>query len=309
MAHTGGWMALALLIFSELGAGPFLGLGRVSAPFMLLAIALKPRTVRVLCLAGLIFGVELVLAGQGSDGMWQIERGWAVLVAGGFVMATSMRSRWTFIHRGLIAIGGAVGVSVVVFAATGAQWGEVEALVGVHMQEAVGVWLETWGEQFSDPTAAVSLEERLGQLAEMQVFLIPATLALTSLSALGAVWWVWCRLTGQVARALMPLSEFRFREELVWVMILGIALALPAFGGRVSWAGLNIMVVMGVLYALRGAGVIVASFSRSSWAMKALLGVVALLFPPGAAFTLILVGLGDNWIDFRARILKNGEVP
>jgi len=301
--------ALALFVLASLGPlGPLGAIGLVSIPFVLLAVALRPRNARVLLLAAMFAAVELALIRAELPGIWQVERGWALLVAGAFAAASSFRSEAGFLDRALVAIAGSAVVAAGIFLVTAADWTAIEGMMEVRMQESLVIWTENLGERFTDPVMKKAFEDGLYRAAELQVMLIPATLAAATLGGLGGSWWLWSALAGRGGRALSSLADFRFREELIWILILGLAMALPVFDGRPAWVGLNIAVIMGVLYATRGAGVVIASLARSSIGAKVLLGLLVLLFPPGAVITLFLVGVGDNWMDIRARIEKQGEV-
>jgi hypothetical protein len=100
--------------------------------------------------------------------------------------------------------------------------------------------------------------------------------------------------------ALGPLREFRFNDQLVWVFVLGLA-AFLAFPGILDRVGINAVVFMGALYALRGAAVLLflkggLSFLGGLFVFLGFL-VMAPYMIVGAAF----VGLGDTWFDIRAR--------
>jgi hypothetical protein len=113
-------------------------------------------------------------------------------------------------------------------------------------------------------------------------------------------WWARGRLLGDRARGLSPLKDFRFNDHLVWVLVLGLLMLVLQLGGTAR-LGSNALVLIGALYALRGAAV----FLFVSGGMS-LLGYVAfvlllVLVPPVMLGTAALIGIGDTWLDLRSR--------
>jgi len=145
--------------------------------------------------------------------------------------------------------------------------------------------------------------ERIGTL---QTRLFPALLGLQSLAALAlASWWI-RRMGRSRSRAfrLDPLREFRFPDELIWILIGALALTLVPVWPGASRVALNVLVFMGALYALRGLAIFVflATGSRSIPTM--VLGTIALVFLYPVAFTAaLLMGVGDTWLDVRRRVV------
>ena len=103
--------------------------------------------------------------------------------------------------------------------------------------------------------------------------------------------------------ALPPLSrlrEFRFNDQLVWGLVVGITLlVLPAFGD-LREAGINLIVFFGALYLLRGFGVLIWFLAPRGLAMALLVGM-AVLLPPLVGAAALWFGLGDTWFDWRSR--------
>jgi hypothetical protein len=90
----------------------------------------------------------------------------------------------------------------------------------------------------------------------------------------------------------------------VWVLVLGAVLFLLQPDDPLGRAGLNLLVFSGALYAVRGAGVVVGvtrGVSAFGWVMLAL---AFLLLAPFLLVAALLIGLGDTWLDIRARVLK-----
>ena len=133
--------------------------------------------------------------------------------------------------------------------------------------------------------------------------LIPALLALESLAALGLAWAVYHRLsTVKIGPAFGPLTEFRFNDQLIWALAVGLILSLlPAFTEGRN-AGFNLLLFFGALYAVRGLGIL-AWISKGRYLFIILLSLI----PQGIlllGFIALAVGLSDTWFDLRRRAAK-----
>jgi hypothetical protein len=126
-------------------------------------------------------------------------------------------------------------------------------------------------------------------------------LALSSLAGLAVGWWVFRRLTVRDAEALGPLREFRFSDGMIWVLIGGLALLLLPWDGLAGRAGSNVLVFVALLYALRGAAVLLVIGGAPGplgWILVALVGV---LLYPLVMIGMFALGVSDTWLDLRTR--------
>jgi len=137
-------------------------------------------------------------------------------------------------------------------------------------------------------------------LPKRTIPLIPALLALESLAALGLAWGVYHRLSPvTIGPRLGPLTEFRFNDQIIWALAVGLILSLlPAFSDGRN-AGFNLLLFFGALYAVRGLGVL-------AWISKGryIFIIVLSLIPQGVLLLGLLalaLGLGDTWLDLRRR--------
>ncbi len=118
-----------------------------------------------------------------------------------------------------------------------------------------------------------------------------------------ALAWSWYHrlATAPVGAAPEQFAEFRFSDQLVWGVVLGmIFLVLPLPDPAASMVA-NLSVVIGMLYVARGAAVMWSSLRLLPAPLLVLLGIGLLFFSPvilGGAFAL---GLADTWVDFRRR--------
>ena len=157
-----------------------------------------------------------------------------------------------------------------------------------------------------------SAEPRLRAVAETGVGLFPSLLLLESLVALALAWATFHRLSRtRLGSPLGLLKDFRFNDQLVWGLIVGLAIvfvpALDFLGG----AGRNLLVFFGALYAVRGFGVLswfmapgalvillLVGFAMLFWPVLSTVAVLGFMLLALAAFGL---GLGDTWADWRRR--------
>jgi uncharacterized protein YybS (DUF2232 family) len=137
---------------------------------------------------------------------------------------------------------------------------------------------------------------------------LPATLALQTLAGL-VLAWQWHRrvATTPLEPALAPFREFRFGDHWVWVVVVALGVTIvPAVSG-LKLAAVNVLVVLGALYLVRGLAIVIA-FSGAFGVAPAVLviaGVVAtalavplVLLVPGLA----TLGVTDTWLEFRRRL-------
>ncbi len=95
---------------------------------------------------------------------------------------------------------------------------------------------------------------------------------------------------------------YRFEDSWVWLVILSLAAVLLFRGNPwVARVVMNLLFVMGVLYALRGLAVIFHFVPRSRGGALFRVLVVSLCLTPLVLFHL-LVGLLDTWADFRRSV-------
>lgn len=262
----------------------------VLVPLALLLIALPPRTYREVLLAvGL---VVLVFVGPRGP-LWYVERGWALLVGGWFVAAVTVWPGASFTARAVAATAGALASAAAIIAAQGG-WAVLDHTVASHYHEMAAAVARSWPA--TDPESVVAFA------AEFPARVFPALAAIGSMAALGLGWWASGRITG-VLRPLGRLREFRFPDVLVWVLIAGLAMLLVPVAQWAPRLGLNLVVFMGALYALRGLAVmvtLVVGMAGSNVAVMIVLGVVAILLYPIVVAGTLLLGVTDTWLDLRA---------
>jgi len=303
LAETGppvrGWRRGLALFLVAVGVAVTSPLPLIGVPFFMLAFALGTKRLSVTVLAMLC--VVLVFGSSARGGLWYFERGWAIVLGGWFTAVTLWRPGTTFLSRALAATAGSYAISAVVIAVQAGGWARLDWAVGQSLSEGVSLALEGMrGLTENGPSQA--LVESVMAATEQQRALFPALLGLSSVAALGASWWLYVRLVWDSDRALRALREFRFNDHLVWFFIAGLALLVLGLGEAAQRAGTNAVVFMGVLYALRGAAVVIFLTGGLSIVGTLLLVVGLLLAGPLVIGSAVIIGLGDTWLDVRTHV-------
>ncbi|HXQ29723.1 MAG TPA: DUF2232 domain-containing protein [Gemmatimonadales bacterium] len=145
--------------------------------------------------------------------------------------------------------------------------------------------------------------------------IVPATLVLQTFAGLALAWQWYQHLSHEPLGApLAPFREFRFADSWVWGVVAALGVCVTPFLVGFKAAALNLLVVLGMLYLLRGAAVVVAVAATAGIAPGALtlgLIVAAVLAAP---LVLILPGLAtlgvtDTWLEFRRRLPGRAPKP
>jgi hypothetical protein len=300
-AGRGRWGTMLALS----GAAVFLSvldvLPLVVLPLALLLMALpSEQRWKWMALGILFWVVGMLLPGPP---LAAFSRGWALLLGGAFLFATLWRPTWGAFPRMLFALGVAFAVSGAGLLATG-SWAEVDWTMQEHFRTVSSLTAGDLQARLPDSAWVAEFRTATERMAEIQWRFFPAMLGLQSLAALGLVSWWAARLRGTPADPLQlrPLKEFRFSDQLVWVLIAGLVLVLLPLGAVATRAGLNALLFMAGLYALRGVGVFLFLAGAAPSALFVVLAVLAVVFLyPLVLTAVLLVGLGDTWLDVRRR--------
>ena len=283
----------------------------------------------LIAVAWIALAALLATRSAASPGIFNnLQRGWSLLCAGAFGLVCLFGVRRPFFVRALVAL--TISLLLVLVMSTlgpvsgpalrGAVAGELaqrnaEAMAKVN--GFIGNHSDQWGQLTSAvpqlATLPGEMEKQLKVLAVGGAILYPSLLALESLVALALAWATYHRLSrARLGPPLAPLRDFRFNDQLVWGLIVGLPMlwvpALSAF----SSAGWNLLVFFGALYAIRGLGVLSWFLAPGALAVTATVGFAMLWAPvlnAVAAFGFMFLalaafglGLGDTWADWRSRV-------
>ncbi len=275
----------------------------VAFPFLLLTMVLGlrrlPATVAALLAVLVAVGVPV------EEGVWYLERGWAAVLAGWFVVLTMRWPQSRFFPRALGAVtatGAVVGLLLMFRPGT---WAMVSWIITDGMMQSLSLMDQM--VTALDPEAPISLADLnwAFEATALRGRLFPALLGLSSLSGLAVAWWAYMRLAVGNRKALGPLRDFRFNDHLVWFFLVGLALIVLGPGEGWTSAGSNAVMFMGGLYAVRGAAVLLF-LNGGVTGLSILFFVVGLLvlgrvLIMGVLMGTLVVGVGDTWLDIRAK--------
>jgi Predicted membrane protein (DUF2232) len=269
----------------------------VFGPLIGLLLLSRPATLREwvwLAIAGLWSVVWLSETG-GLSG--QVARAAAVLVSGSFLALTLWRPS-NQLSRCLTATAGAAVALTGWMVGLGVRWGE--------LREAIQLDLAAFDRaaraQWSGMSGATEALADLSAMADTVSTLYPGLLALAAIAGLRLAWTWYHRIAERpIGPAPAPFTAFSFNDQIVWGLVVAVALLLmPLPAARVI--GGNLVLVWAALYAVRGLAVFAALTSRVPGPVLVALGVVTLLLLPFVLGGLTLLGLVDTWLDFRRRL-------
>jgi hypothetical protein len=137
---------------------------------------------------------------------------------------------------------------------------------------------------------------------------LPATLVLQAVAGLALAWrWHEEVALRPLGASLAPFREFRFADGWVWGIVAAIVVWITPFLAGLKAAALNLLVLLGALYLLRGGAIVVAFAAVAgispaalaiSLAVAAILTLPLLFLLPGLA----TLGVTDTWLEFRRRL-------
>jgi hypothetical protein len=316
-----GW---GLVLFLMLPALPFMNvLFPIQETWLLLIPAVAACSMvgwregarAALAIVWLVLAAWILIQPTGAAGTPydQMARGWAILLAASFGAVSLWSAATGFFVRALSAVTLAVGAAFVIALAAPSGMARFEHAAGDEFTRRTTGMIETLEENRRSP-AWKDMSDRVPQLDEMNeeseaamrslpdaaAGLLPALLALESLAALGLAWGLYQRLSAvKIGPALGPLTEFRFSDQLIWGLAVGLTLCLlPAFV-EARGVGFNLLLFFGALYLVRGLGVL-AWIAKGRYLFMILLGLI----PQGLALLGVVAlafGLGDTWLDLRRR--------
>jgi hypothetical protein len=257
---------------------------------------------------------------------YNLARGWSLLLAGAFGLICLFGARRPFFSRALTALTVALGLTLAMTAfgpmtsgqvqeAVSAEFGRRNSETMAMIRQILSAYSDSWQQVVSRvPNASEApedIEVQLRTLSAAGTKVFPALLALESLAALALAWATYHRLgRTRLGSRLAPLRDFRFNDQLVWGLIVGLTIVFLPTLSALHTVGSNLLVFFGALYALRGLGVIAWFLAPTALLGGISVGLAVLLpiwpTPAVLGFMLLLIaalglGLGDTWADWRRR--------
>jgi hypothetical protein len=258
---------------------------------------------------------------------FNMARGWGLLLAGAFGLVCLFGDRRPFLGRAFTALSLAMVLSLMMTSLGPLGGGQLQEAVSAELTQRNAQTMQTlrqfiaehqeqWGQLTARVPQVASLpeetERQLSILARAGTVLFPSLLALESLCALAIAWAAYHRLgRTRLGAPLSRLRDFRFNDQLVWGLIVGLTIVFLPTLAAFRAAGQNLLVFFGALYAVRGLGVLVFFLAPGALVTSLVVGLAMLWWPVlniiavlGFAFMLIAafgLGLGDTWVDWRRR--------
>jgi hypothetical protein len=244
-----------------------------------------------------------------------IARSWAVLLATMFGVVSLVYAGRSLFPRAMAATALTFAVvGAMLFVRPGAFDMYTSTLSGQFEKrgaEELANWNATastpeWKKMEEGSQAVINLSAEVvrfwQEVPKVTAMVAPALLALESLAALALVWGLYHRVSRvRLGPPLGALRDFRFNDQLIWGLVAGITMVVLPTLASFRGVGMNLMVFLGVLYLLRGLGVLSWFLAPRRIALT-LLVVVAILSWPIIGLFSIGLGLGDTWLDLRRRV-------
>ncbi len=272
------------------------------AVFFLLFFLVSPaRSLQLYVAAAL---AVIVTASGPADGLWYVERGWAVLLGGWFAALAMTKPEWRFSSTALTAVL-AAGATSAVLIALGGGWDALDWGVSDRVLGGIATFLDAAQVLRDGEALSPAMVTGFYEAAEAQIAVFPALTGIGSMAALGVAWWAYRGLAGEGSPTLGPVAQYRFNDHFVWVFIAGLFLLLTRWSEPLFRVGSNAVVFMGALYTLRGAGVVLFVSGGFSWFGYAMTVMGMIVMTPVVVGAALVIGLGDTWLNVRDRILQN----
>jgi Predicted membrane protein (DUF2232) len=303
--RAGGLVRVALLALAFSAVAPA---GLWLVPLAGLLLASRPRTRSEVAVAAALGALALLWLWQRGDPPDQLARGVAVLGAAAFVLAT-FYSSGTVTHRALLAVTAAALGMVLLFPVLGWSWGRVTWWVahrtGFGVRLVLGQVGLAQGPGGASGPSATEIEQWFETGVRVLADQFAAILAIQLLGGLTLAAAIYHRVCRQpVGAPPGRFRDFRFSEHLGWAGALALLVVLVPRLAVAKAAALNLLLVAGVLYALRGAAVTafgLALMGGGGWGTALLVAVLALFILPAVVAGTIVVGVLDAGLDLRRR--------
>jgi hypothetical protein len=162
---------------------------------------------------------------------------------------------------------------------------------------------ELYSEKADPEQVELALAEKEDQLEESMALvrkILPATLGLEIMglaAVLLALVWLEARILGLAIAPLgfPPFRRWKLPFYLVWTLVVGLGLVLTR-QEVLATAGWNVVLVAATLFSLQGAAV---QWEMTRPTMGLVVRIIYLLVAGLVFLPLVLLGLADQWLDFR----------
>ncbi|HJR42339.1 MAG TPA: DUF2232 domain-containing protein [Gemmatimonadaceae bacterium] len=241
----------------------------------------------------------------GATAYYDVSRAWGLLMAGSFGLVCVAGSRASFLSRALSAVGIATGLVLSLALLGELDPGRVNAIFGEQFaarRSLINLAIPGLGTP-ADGDVAATLPQVMRVASLLATPIVPAMLALQAVAAAALAWALYHRLSRtRVGAPLGRLRDFRFNDQLIWGLVVGITiLVLPTLASLRAFGG-NLVIFFGVLYVLRGLAVMTFLTSLGGTSLRVLAVVLGVLFLPITPALAFGLGVGDTWFDLRGKV-------
>ena len=317
--RRGTVVSLAALLAVAVFVAPVWAFPLLAVPFALLLLGQRTGEPFGVAVALMLLALVFVPgAGPGDSGGWHFVRGWCLLAGGLFLALSSAGRPAGLLDRSLATVGIAAAAVAVLALARPAFGAAMDGWMAGQIREAAAASRELnealkavfgvgpAGEGTSSAATGLAIE---AWLVRFELAIYPARFGLATTAALSLGWYFARRGGAGRPEDRPPLvREFAFRDELIWVLIGGLALLVLPLGTAAFRIGENATVFMGTLYLARGAAILgwmAAASVTSAWSWI-VIGIGAVLAFPIVASTALMLGIGDTWLHVRERLRAVG---
>ncbi len=302
----GGGLGLLLVLGAGIVFALLVPIGLLTVPLAGLVLVTRLQRLRAVVTASLLTGISLWWLAQIGDPPDQVIRVAAVMGSAAFVV-TFLSTSWSLTHRSLAAIGVAAGGTGALLAAARTSWPEIHWWVESRIQFAAQLVLTRLsGDQpgAGDDALVVQFEALFDSVIPIMADFFPATVAVQMLAGLALATALYRRFAPAAGVTWGKFRDFRFSEHLGWIAVVALAIVLLTKAATLKLMAANVLVVAGLLYALRGAAV--AWFGLTLTGGPGLLATGLIAFSvvfmlPVILIGTIFVGVVDAGLDLRRR--------
>ncbi|MEP7343847.1 MAG: DUF2232 domain-containing protein [Gemmatimonadaceae bacterium] len=245
-----------------------------------------------------------------------IARSWVLLLAATFGLVCVLYGKGSFFPRALTAtvltlalVGGMLVIRPGALEKYGATLrGQIEQrgaqeLAKWNAMTSTPEWQEMEEKSQAMIDVSAEVERQWNETPKATASVAPALLALESLAALALVWGLFHRVSRvRLGPPLSALREFRFNDQLIWALVVGSTLVVLPTLAPFRSIGVNFLVFVGVLYLVRGLGVVASFLTPQRIALALPLAIAFLFWPKTMAVFSLGLGVGDTWFDLRRRL-------
>ncbi len=297
------WRAILLLGAYVVLFPPLFVLG----PLAGLLLASRPRTLREWAWIGAAALWMVVWLWQPGGLAEQMLHAWALFITAAFVVLM-LSGRVSLVPGALLSTVFGLGAATAWTWWLGSRWRDVQLAVAHAGWDAGRQLLEQARDSAERLQVVQALMAPLGDGVAVMAQLFPGVLMVSALPGLALAWAWYHRIAARPAgEPAERFGAFTFSDHLVWLVVACLVVLVLPLPGPVNDVAANLAVVIGGLYAARGAAVLSGTVDGFPLPVMILILFGVFLFLPVAVGGAFALGLADTWVDFRHRFSDAGQ--